>query len=34
MEDQCAFGGAVMSTNMDVSIEKKKTVFEKTTITS
>ena len=33
-EDQCAFNGAVMSTELEVSIEKKKdkSGFEKTTI--
>ena len=31
-EDQCAFSGAVISTEMEVSIEKKKDIFEKTTI--
>ena len=30
-EDQCAFSGVVMSTELEVSIEKK-SVFEKTTI--
>ena len=29
-EDQCAFSGAVMSTELKVSIEKKDSVFEKT----
>ena len=32
-EDQCAFSGAVMSTELEVSVEKKdKSVFGKTTI--
>ena len=31
-EDQCAFSSAVMSTDLEVSIEKKYSVFEKTTI--
>ena len=32
-EDQCAFSGAVMSTDLEVSIEKKRSsVFENTTI--
>ena len=32
-EDQCTFSGAVMSTELEVSIEKKReNVFEKTTI--
>ena len=32
-EDQCAFSGAVMSTELEVSIQKKRqSVFEKTTI--
>ena len=32
-EDQCAFSGAVMSTELEVSIGKKDSVFETTTIT-
>ena len=32
-ENQCAFSGALISTEMEVSIEKKRqSVFEKTTI--
>ena len=31
-EDQCAFSGAVMSTESEVSTEKKDCVFEKITI--
>ena len=33
-EDQCAFGGAVMSTELEDSIKKKDSVFEKTGIIS
>ena len=31
-EDQCAFSSAVMSTKLEVSIEKKNSVFEKTEV--
>ena len=31
-EDECAFSSAVMSTELEVSIEKKIKCFEKTTI--
>ena len=33
-EDQCAFSGAVMSIELEVSIEKKNSVFQNTAITS